>query len=260
MRKLIALALAIAASLIVAAVAFAAVTTTFKVTATPSKASTKKKERAIALGVDIGIVDPAVNQPPPLKKVVIRFNSGGKFNGAKFPKCSFAKLQAKGEKGCPRGSKVGSGHATASAKPIIDLVNAKMTIFNGQPKGGKPTVLLYNIPDISSPITLQGTLEKKSASSCADGKGKCDYTLTFEVPNLPTLPNAPPASVLTVKTKTGGNIFVKKKKKVGGKTKRVKIPYIGAPSKCNGTWVAEGSFTYTDGQSSQVSSTASCKK
>jgi hypothetical protein len=255
-RKLIALAIAVAASLVVAAVAFAAVTTTFKVTASPSKASTKKKERAIALGVDIGITDPTLDQPPPLKKVVIRFNSGGKFNGAKFPKCSFAKLQAKGIKGCPKGSKVGTGKATASAKPIIDLVNAKMTIFNGQPKGGKPTVLLYNIPDISSPITLQGTLEKKSASSCADGKGKCDYTLTFEVPDLPTLPNAPPASVLTVKTKTGGNLFVKKKK---GR-KKVKIPYIGAPKKCNGTWVAEATINYKDGQTSQVASTASCKK
>ena len=118
-----------------------------------------------------------------------------------------------------------------------------MSIFNGQPKGGKPTIMLYNIPDISSPITLQGTVEKKSASSCAEGKGKCDYMLTFEVPNMPTLPNAPPASVLTVKTKTGGKVFVKKKKK--GKT--VKIPYIGAPKTCNGTWVADGSFTYTDG-------------
>ena len=259
MRKLIVLGMALVASLMAAAVAFAAVTTTFKVTASPSKASTKKKERSISLGVDIGITDPAVPQPPPLKKVVIRFQSGGKFNGKQFPKCKFSALQAKGERACPKGSKVGTGKATASAKPIIDLVNATMTIFNGEPKGGKPTILLYNIPDISSPITLQGTLDKKSASSCADGKGTCDYTLTFEVPDLPTLPNAPPASVLTVKTKTGG-VFVKKKKKVNGKRRTVKIPYIGAPNVCKGTWVAEGSFSYTDGQSSLVSVSAPCKK
>ena len=110
MRKLIALALAIAASLIVAAVALAAVTTTFKVTATPSKASTKKKVRPIALGVDIGIVDPAVAQPPPLKKVVIRFNEGGIFNGKLFPKCNAAKLLSQGPEGMPEGLEDRQGH------------------------------------------------------------------------------------------------------------------------------------------------------
>jgi hypothetical protein len=255
LRKLIAIALPAAALLIAATVAFGAVTSTLQVIPSPSKASSKKKVRPITLGINISNTDPAAPQPPPLKQVVIRFNQGGVYNGKLFPKCKFSALQSQGPKACPKGSKIGSGTATASAKPIIDLVNAKTTIFNGESKGGVPTVLLYNVPDISSPITVQGTVAKKSAVSCANGAGKCDYVLTFNVPQIPTLPNAPPASVLTVKTKTN-KVFVKKKKH----GKRVKIPLIGAPKKCKGKWVADATFKFYDGQSSTATTSFACKK
>jgi hypothetical protein len=255
LRKLIVIALSAAALLIAATVAFGAVTTTLEVIPRPNKASTKKKVRPITLEINVSTADPAQAQPPPLKQVVIRFNQGGQFNGKLFPKCKFSALQAQGPKACPKGSKVGSGSAVASAKPIIDQVNAKTTIYNGAPKNGVPTVLLYNVPDISSPITVQGTVQKKSAVSCANGAGKCDYVLTFDVPQIPTLPNAPPASVLSVKTKTI-QAFVKKKKH----GKKVKIPYIGAPKKCKGKWVADATFKFYDGQSSTSTASLPCKK
>jgi hypothetical protein len=245
LRKLIVIALPAAALLIAATVAFGAVTTTLEVIPRPNKASTKKKVRPITLEINVTTSDPAVAQPPPLKQVVIRFNQGGQFNT----------LQSQGPKACPKGSKVGSGSALASAKPIIDQVNAKTTIYNGAPKNGVPTVLLYNVPDISSPITVQGTVQKKAPVSCANGAGKCDYVLTFDVPQIPTLPNAPPASVLSVKTKTI-QAFVKKKKR----GKRVKIPYIGAPKKCKGKWVADATFKFYDGQSSTSVASLPCKK
>jgi hypothetical protein len=255
LRKLIYIALPGVALLVMAAVAFGAVTTTLEVKPRPAKASSKKKVRPITLEINVSMADSAATQPPPLKQTVIRFNSGGQFNGKLFPKCSFSALQAKGPKACPSGSKVGSGSATASAKPIIDLVNAKITIFNGKPKGGVPTVLLYSVPDISSPITVEGTVQKKSPVSCANGAGKCDYVLTFDVPSIPTLPNAPPASILSVKTKTK-QVFVKKKKH----GKKVKIPYIGAPKKCSGKWVADATFSFYDGQSSTTTTSFPCKK
>jgi hypothetical protein len=258
-RKSIAVAAAVLGALVLASVAFAAVTTTLTVVPRPNKASTKKKVQPITLEIGISTADPSVPQPPPLKQVVIRFNKGGIFNGKLFPKCKFAKLQARGPKACPKGSRVGTGTATASAKPIVDLVNAKVTIFNGELRGGVPTVLLYNVPDISSPITVFGTVQKKSSTSCANGAGKCDYALTFNVPEIPTLPGAPPASVLTVKTKTL-NVFIKKKKRVHGKRKTVKIPYIGAPKGCPGKWVADASFTFYDGQASTSVASLPCKK
>jgi hypothetical protein len=258
-RKLIVIALSAAALLIAATVAFGAVTTTLEVVPRPNKASTKKKVRPITLEINVTMSDPAVAQPPPLKQVVIRFNKGGQFNGKLFPKCKFSALQNQGPKACPKGSKVGTGSAVASAKPIIDTVNAKTTIYNGEAKNGVPTVLLYNVPDISSPITVQGTVAKKSAVSCANGAGKCDYVLTFNVPQIPTLPNAPAASVLSVKTKTL-KVFVKKKKRVHGKKRTVKIPYIGAPTKCSGKWVADATFSFYDGQTSSTTASLPCKK
>jgi hypothetical protein len=189
---------------------------------------------------------------------VIRFNEGGTYNGKLFPKCKFSSLQSKGPKACPSGSKIGTGTATASAQPVIALVNAKLTIYNGELKGGVPTVLLYAVPDISSPITIQGTVEKKSASACGDG-GRCDYVLTFSVPDIPTLPGQPNASVLTTKTTTS-SVFVKKKKKVRGKKRTVKIPLIGAPTKCTGKWVAESAVTFADGTTASAKTSAPCKK
>jgi hypothetical protein len=257
--KMTVLAVVVLGALIAAAVAFAAPTTTLEVKASPSKASkSKKKLRAIRLTINVAFSDPAAAQPPPLRKVVIRFNSGGTFNGKLFPKCKFSALQSQGPSACPRGSKIGSGTATASAKPVIDLVNAKVTVYNGEAKNGVPTVLLYNVPDISSPIAVQGTVEKKSASACGDG-GRCDYTLTFNVPDIPTLPGQPNASVLTVKTTTQ-NVFVRKKKRVRGKRRTVKLPLIGAPTKCTGKWVAESNVTFADGTTATAKTSTGCKK
>lgn len=258
-KKSLAIAVALLGALVFASVAFGAVVTTLNVTTTPNKASTKKKLTPTRLGIDISTADPALDQPPPLRKVVIRFNKTGTFNGKLFPKCKFEKLRVRGPKACPKGSKVGLGTAQASAKPIIDLVNAKVTIFNGELRGGVPTVILYNVPDISSPVTVFGTVKKVSPTSCADGAGQCDYVLTFDVPEIPTLPNAPPASVLNVKTKTL-NVFVKKKKRINGRKRIVKIPYIGNPKVCTGKWVADATFSFSDGQTSTNSASATCRK
>ena len=258
MRKWIAISAALLAGLIAAAVAYGATTGQVVIKPHPAKASTKKKLRPITLEINVTISDPGAPQPSPLKKTVILFNKGGVFNGKLFPKCKPSTLETKGVKGCPKKSIIGKGTAQASAKPIIDLVNAKVTVLNGPPKGGVPTVILYNVPDISSPIIVSGTVEKKSPQPCGGG-GKCDYVLTFDVPDIPTLPNAPPASVLNVKTKTL-NIFIKKKKRVHGRKRKVKIPLIGAPKKCNGKWYGEGRFTFADGSTNTSPDTIPCKK
>jgi hypothetical protein len=245
--------------LIGAAVALGAVTTTLEIKAIPNKASkSKKKLTPIRLAINVAFADPAAVQPPFLKRVVIRFNEGGTYNGKLFPKCKASAVVAKGPSGCPRGSKIGKGTATASAQPVIPLVKADITLFNGELKGGSPTVIIYAVPDISSPLAITGTVAKKPSVPCGDG-GKCDYVLTFDVPDIPTLPNAPPASVLNVKTKTL-NIFIKKKKRVHGKKRKVKIPYIGAPRKCTGKWYGEAQFTFASGEQNTSKASIPCKK
>jgi hypothetical protein len=254
-RTKIALSGVLLVALVVTSVALAAPTTTLEVKVTPSKTSkSKKKLRPIRLAINVGFSDPAAAQPPALRKVTIRFNEGGTYNGKLFPKCNAAKLLANGPSACPKGSKIGKGTATAAAQPVIPSVNAVLTLFNGQPKGGVPTVIIYAVPDISSPLTIVGTVKKGSKVSCASGQGKCDYVLSFDVPDIPTLPGQPNAAVITTKTKTD-KVFVKKKKH--GKT--VKIPLIGAPTKCTGKWVADSVVTFGDGSTANAESTASCK-
>jgi hypothetical protein len=258
LRKTTILVSALLAALIAASVAFAQGTTTLEIKTTPAKASkSKKKLRPIQLAINVGFgnADTSAPQPPYLRKVVIRFNEGGTYNGKLFPKCNAAKLLTNGPSACPKGSKIGKGTATAAAQPVIPSVNAVLTLFNGQPKGGVPTVIIYAVPDISSPLTIVGTVKKGPKVSCASGKGKCDYVLSFDVPDIPTLPGQPNAAVITTKTKTD-KVFVKKKKK--GKT--VKIPLIGAPIKCTGTWVADSTVTFGDGSTATADTSASCKK
>jgi hypothetical protein len=260
-RKTIILVSALLATLIAVSVAFAAGTTTLEIKTSPNKASkSKSKLTPIRLSINVGFgdADPAAPQPPYLKKVVIRFNEGGTYNGKLFPKCNASALLAKGPSACPKGSKIGKGTATAAAQPVLPNVNAVLTLFNGQPRGGVPTVIIYAVPDISSPLTIVGTVKKGPKVSCGDG-GRCDYVLTFDVPDIPTLPGQPNAAVITTKTQTD-NVFVKKKKRIGGKRKTVKIPLIGAPTKCTGKWVADSNVTFGDGSTASAKTSSSCKK
>jgi hypothetical protein len=245
------------AALVFAGIAFGAATTTFETVPHPNKASKKKKVQPLTLEINLAFSDVAP-QPPPLRRIVLRFNRGGIFNGRLFPKCDFSSLATRGPSACPRGSKVGSGTATASALPVISRISAAITLFNGEPKRGVPTVLIYSVPDISSPITLQGTVERKPPSPCGDG-GQCEYTMSIDVPPIPTLPGQPNASVLTVKTKTA-NVFVKKKRKVRGRRRTVKIPYIGAPRACTGKWVGESIITFESGETVKAIDSNPCRR
>jgi hypothetical protein len=261
LRKLIVSVSVLLAALIAVSVALAAGTTTLEIKASPNKVSKSKSKLTpirLAINVGFGDTDPAAPQPPYLKKVVIRFNEGGTYNGKLFPKCKASALLAKGPSACPKGSKIGKGTATAAAQPVLPSVNAVLTLFNGELKGGVPTVIIYAVPDISSPLTISGTVKKGPKVSCGDG-GKCDYVLTFDVPDIPTLPGQPNAAVITTKTQTD-NVFVKKKKRVKGKKKTVKIPLIGAPTKCTGKWVADSNVTFGDGSTATAKTSAPCKK
>ena len=119
--------------------------------------------------------------------------AGGKYNASKFPRCKLASLQAKGPKGCPSGSKIGTGTGIGLARPVVeDPVNGKLTIFNGAKVGGRDTVLVYVFPDLGPTFVSVGKVIKTG--------GK--YTLDFNIPPIKTLPSAPDASVTSVKTKT----------------------------------------------------------
>ena len=129
---------------VLASTAFAAVQVVFKAEVKPNKAG-----KSAALDVQLASSEPGQPQPPIMNRIVIKFNKGGKYNFAKFPRCKLPSLQAKGPNACPSGSKIGSGTGVGRALPVVeDPVNAKLTLFNGSKVGGKDTVLVYVFPDL----------------------------------------------------------------------------------------------------------------
>lgn len=239
-KKLIAVLGAGALAAVLATTAFAAVQVAFKAEASPNKAG-----KSTGLNVKIESSDPAAEQPPIMNRILIKFNEGAKFNNGKFPRCKLAALQAKGPKGCPSKSKIGTGRGVGHAKPVVtDPVNAKLTIFNGAKIGGKDSILVYVFPDLGPTFVSVGKVTYKRS-------GGFDYNADFTVPPIKTLPSAPDASVGTVDTKIPRKTIKKGKRK---------YPLIIAPKKCKGTWKAEGQFFFADGTKVTTPYAGKCKK
>jgi hypothetical protein len=223
------------ACLALASLAYGAVQVAFTGSVSPNKAKSPA-----GLKTKIVASDPAAPQPPIMDRILIKLNAGGTYNGSKFPKCNLNALQAKGPKGCPSGSKIGSGTGVGYAKPVVtDPVQAKLTIFNGGTK-----IFVYVFPDLGPTfVTIGNVIHKKD--------GPYDYTLDFKIPAIKTLPSAPDASVGTVDTNTPKK-FIKKGKK--------KLSLIITPKKCTGTWKAEGDFHFVTGETIKSPTSQKCKK
>ena len=238
LRKLILVLGTAVAALALAGVAYAAVNVTFSASAKPNKAN-----KPTGLRVNIGSTDdtPGALQPPIMNRIVIKL-PGGKYKANKFPRCRLAVLQAKGPTACPSKSKIGSGTGIGLARPVVeDPVNGKLTIFNGNRQGGRDTVLVFVFPDLGPTFVSVGKVIKKG--------GK--YTLDFTVPPIKTLPNAPDASVTSVKTNTP-----RKRIKKGKRSHYLII----APRKCKRTWKASATIYFATGETKTVSYKQKCKK
>ena len=236
MRKKLIVAIAVVAGLgLLSSAAFAVTQITSVYSFSPNKAN-----KSAGVTTSYKITDPAAIQPPINNRIVITFPKGGKWNGAKFPKCNVNSLQQKGPKGCPSKSKIGSGSGVGYAKPVVtDPVQAKLTIFNGGSQ-----IFVYVFPDLGPTfVTVGKVIHKKD--------GPYDYTLDFNIPAIKTLPSAPDASVGTVKTKTPIK-YIKKGKK--------KTALIIAPKKCSGSWKAEGDFYFRTGEVVKTPVSQKCKK
>ena len=145
------------------------------------------------------------------------------------PRCN-----AKGPKGCPSKSKIGSGTGVGYAKPVVtDPVSAALTIFNG---GNQ--ILVYAFPDLGPTFV----------TPC---KIKGGYNLDCSIPPIKTLPSAPDASVGTVKTKTKAANIKKGKKKLG---------LVITPKKCKGSWKSSAVFSFTTGEKVTTPFSQKCKK
>src|SRR3954451_2985258 len=123
-KKLIAVLGVGAVCALLASMAFAAVQVAFK-----AEVKSNKAGKPTGLNVRLESSDPAADQPPIMNRILIKLNAGGKYNSNEFPRCALAKLQSRGTKACPSGSKTRTGTAVGYAKPVVtNTVNAKPTI------------------------------------------------------------------------------------------------------------------------------------
>jgi len=197
-----------------------------------NKRDRHKTRAGLSLRTTFSITDPAAPAPLQLDRTTLRFPKGAVVNGKYFPKCKLSAIQAKGPKGCPKGSRIGGGTARGTAPPIVENVAAKVTLFNGVPVGGNPTLIIYSLPDLGPVLVMSGVPKP-------DRSGPYGYVLNVDVPPIKTLPSAPDASV-TFFDATVNNISVRRGRR--------KINYIDSPVLCNGTFfLLDGAFTYRGG-------------
>jgi hypothetical protein len=231
MGKRIAVAV-VAGALLAAGPALAATTQTVEFQGRFSKGARSKERAGLSLRTIINIGDPGAKAPLRLSRTVLRFPKGGVVNGRYFPQCKVAALRARGPLACPKGSLLGKGRGRGAAPPFVDVVNAKVSLYNGRLKGGNPTILINSVPDIGPVLVFEGVIRKVPGP-------KYGYVLETEIPPIPTLPNQPNAAV-TFFDATTRDLTVRRR----GRT----IHYIDSPVVCDGTYfLLDGAFSYQGG-------------
>ena len=84
---------------------------------------------------------------PTINKIDLWFPTGTRYNGASYPSCSYARLNAAGPSACPKDSIMGSGTATAFADTVV--TRPRITVVNG----GKDRVYFYTV--LNNPARVQ---------------------------------------------------------------------------------------------------------
>jgi len=116
----------------------------------PNKAGTPRHPQGVVVDVTALIHIPNDYDPPLVDSVDVWFPKGGRYNGAKFPSCSESTLARRGLGGCPRGSIMGHGTATATADTVP--TTPQITVVNG----GATRVFFYTV--LNNPARVQAPI------------------------------------------------------------------------------------------------------
>jgi hypothetical protein len=191
------------------------------------------------LGATIGTTDGT--KPAPLSNLVFLFPHAT-VNADAFPTCTIAKLKAHGARGCPRGSRLGTGTSLIDASPLLNPAHANITMFNGPRRHGNPTFLfMAEAQEVQVTIYLQGTLTRQ--------RGRFGYKLAMPFPKIPTITGFPDAAVSQFQVQV----------QAFGRKRGRRVPLLEAPTSCPSPgWLFEGDFSFYDGQSGSARTTIGC--
>lgn len=186
-----------------------------------------------------GVPSPAIRATIDFDKNAVLFTKG-------LPTCDPAKLQSQStevaEQVCGK-AKIGGGKAIALlpvGSRVYD-VEQTVTAFNGQPKGGKPVVILhtYGTTPLQTTLVLVGTV----SNYAKQGYGP---RLDLEIPLLAGGSGALKEFQVTIKKQW--------------RYKGQRRSFVSAKCPNSKKLKARGAFTYRDGQSLTALSTQTCKQ
>jgi len=175
--------------------------------------------------------------------VTIAFPRGFRANGLEFPQCPLpTSAGPTGDVGkasrCPAASRIGTGTAEADARAagVPQPVPATLTLFNGAPQRGNPTLI----------VIAQGTGAFSGVTTEIDFEIRNARTQpTFVTINDP-LPGETPGPAPFVTTKFDLTVPVKRITRGSGRRRRV-IYLNEAPTTCRRAWTFSITQAYAGG-------------
>jgi hypothetical protein len=248
-RVLLPILLSVVAGLSIAAVAWAAETLTTEVSLSPDKLGAPTN-----LSVVAQFHSTTSGVPSPVTKVTAYLPAGMEIDVHGASTCTAAALEATGPEACPARSRVGFGKGTGLLELAKEVIQEPYTLdlFLGPKEDGRLVVLAY--VEGRSPASFQIVVAAK------EFRAPKPYGIgfTFEVPLIPTLPEASDASIETAYI-TVGDKNVAYFETVHGRRNLVHVPGIVVPKSCpHGGFPYGALVSFADGSSLTHTGVISC--
>jgi hypothetical protein len=198
----------------------------------PAKASKRKGDlRPIALTYDYLAGTTDDSRLPDLRSVSVFFG-GAVFAVDAYAKCGELALADQGPSACPKGSKVGTGKATAELHPQDSTtsksdVPVNVTIFNGRAETDRNGDELATPKDSLLLYTNVANTNLVFPFWAENGNTQ----VTFYNPEEDSSPGG--SDNATYSIKKVHLVFPRRTRQKG----KHKIPFVGAPRKCDDSWV-----------------------
>lgn len=198
-----------------------------------------------ALTLTIRFSGGAFGVPVPVRTAVLQLPAGLRLNVPHLRSCSSRRLLARGVKGCPPQSEIGTGHAFAEAHAGSLNLTEQVTLwaFLGPAQNLQPTfeILGQGYTPLDERVVFIGRV-------LAD-RAPYGEQLALSIPAIPTLPLEPDASLVSFSLTIGA-----------GERRRRRDPNtVVLPSSCPaGGFPFAAQFAYADGSSGSALATAPC--
>ncbi|HEY5045337.1 MAG TPA: hypothetical protein VII53_05725 [Solirubrobacteraceae bacterium] len=182
--------------------------------------------------------------PSPVRRAVLHLPPGLRMHIPSLRDCTRAHLQARGARGCPARSQIGSGHALADVHAGSELEPEEATVwaFLGPLQNGNPTIeiLGQGYTPLDERVVVTGAVLPDRAPYGEE--------LVMSIPPIPTIPLEPDASVVNFSLTIGGMRF-----------KAHNPNTVVVPSHCPaGGFPFAADLTYADGTTGVATTTVPC--